>query len=108
MRLGGIRDSVLTVLSLLTVLSSPAPIPSPQPEPLSASLAQGLIAALTFVHAGVIGYAISHESKSQAELIGERYNLSIVLVLHITVFQSLGSRATINISTQPVLITKSY
>ena len=44
---------------------------SPHPAPLSASLAQGLIAALTFVHAGVIGYAINHESQTQAQLIGD-------------------------------------
>ena len=61
----------LPYLFLLALLSSPAPVPEAQPAPLSASLAQGLIAALTFVHAGVIGYAISHQSQTQAELIGE-------------------------------------
>ena len=62
---------VLLYLCLLALLSSSAPVPSPRPAPLSASLAQGLIAALTFVHAGVIGYAINHETQSQAELIGQ-------------------------------------
>ena len=56
---------------LLALLSSSAPVPEAKPSPLSASLAQGLIAALTFVHAGVIGYAISHQSQTQAELIGD-------------------------------------
>ena len=67
MRLG----ARLPYFFLLALLSSPAPVPEAQPAPLSASLAQGLIAALTFVHAGVIGYAISHQSQTQAELIGE-------------------------------------
>ena len=61
----------LPYLFLLALLCSSAPVPEAQPAPLSASLAQGLIAALTFVHAGVIGYAISHQSQTQAELIGE-------------------------------------
>ena len=56
---------------LLALLSSSAPVPEAKPSPLSASLAQGLIAALTFMHAGVIGYAISHQSQTQAELIGD-------------------------------------
>ena len=63
---------------LLALLSSSAPVPEAQPAPLSASLAQGLIAALTFVHAGVIGYAITQQSQTQAQLIGEQSTLFII------------------------------
>ena len=65
------RVRAYLVFCLLSGLSFSAPLPSPHPAPLSASLAQGLIAALTFVHAGVIGYAINHESQTQAQLIGD-------------------------------------
>ena len=36
---------------------------------MSPSIAQGVIAALTFIHAGVIGYAIKQEVDSQAIII---------------------------------------
>ena len=71
MRLTARLPFLFLLVLVLARLSSPAPVPEAQPSPLSASLAQGLIAALTFVHAGVIGYAISHQSQTQAELIGD-------------------------------------
>ena len=36
---------------------------------MSPSIAQGVIAALTFIHAGVIGYAIKQEIDAKAEAI---------------------------------------
>ena len=36
---------------------------------MSPSIAQGVIAALTFIHAGVIGYAIKQEVDAKAETI---------------------------------------
>ena len=40
-----------------------------RPSPVSPSIAQGVIAALTFIHAGVIGYAIKQEVDAKSETI---------------------------------------
>ena len=95
----------LPYLFLLALLSSSAPVPKAQPAPLSASLAQGLIAALTFAHAGVIGYAISHQSQTQAELIGEQYLTLSSIIFHLICFyfsvkgiQSYNSYNNINVN----------
>ena len=48
-----------------------APLPAPAPNPLPPTVAQGIIAALTLAHAGVIGYALHHEGQDQAQYIGE-------------------------------------
>ena len=41
--------------------------PVARPQPVSPSIAQGVIAALTFFHAGVIGYAIKQEVDAKSE-----------------------------------------
>ena len=43
---------------------STAPLPAPRPEPLPPGVAQGVIAALTFLHAGIIGYSIKNSVPS--------------------------------------------
>ena len=52
-----------------TILVLTAPVPRPDPSP---SFAQAAIAALTFIHAGVIGYAIQQQVDADTQsLIGE-------------------------------------
>ena len=57
-----------------TILVLSAPVPRPDPNP---SFAQAAIAALTFIHAGVIGYALQQQVETQS-LIGikEHYRMS--------------------------------
>ena len=76
--------------------SSSAPFPRPHPEPLPPSLAQGVIAALTFVHAGVIGYAINHEVQIETEaLIGESKRiLAFLQIIKSLIFQQMVSKVT--------------
>ena len=59
---------------LVTYLNSGLSAPIPAPKPLPPSVAQGLIAALTLAHAGIIGYAIHHEGQDQAyQYVGEQF-----------------------------------
>ena len=44
---------------------APVPAPAPAPAPISPTLARGVIAALTFGYAGMIGYAIQHQQEKE-------------------------------------------
>ena len=44
----------------------------PAPQPLPPAFAQGLIAALTLAHTGIIAYALHKDNTQSAKLIGEQ------------------------------------
>jgi hypothetical protein len=53
-------------LSLLLLALPCLAIARPAPEPLHPTLAQGLIAALTLAHTGMIAYALARETSEQS------------------------------------------
>ena len=64
------------VFLFLTYINSsygaPRPVANPIPDPLTPSVAQGIIAALTLAHIGMIGYAVHDEtSYASFEFVGK-------------------------------------
>ena len=68
--------SHIVITLSLAPLSWCAPVPAPAPAPISPTLARGVIAALTFGYAGMIGYAIQHQQEKELVTISKNYRHS--------------------------------